>query len=102
MKGQVEVFGRTFEIIRPEAREKRGPRTVDIVKRLGVLTPDKVHMKNYPIDHPTTVFNPTMLIEGETVRLFARVIIGFYTYTSAIALITIPIPDARTTGALGH
>jgi len=72
---------------------KRRFETRDIVKRLGAIPPVRVHIKNHPIDRPVTVFNAAAILRNDTLYVYARVILGYYMYVSAIALIRIPIHD---------
>ncbi|HIQ03639.1 MAG TPA: glycosidase, partial [Desulfurococcales archaeon] len=44
-----------------EVSRKRELKSVDIVKRLSVISPQRVHLKNYPIDNPVSIFNPALI-----------------------------------------
>jgi len=68
-------------------------KTVDIVKRRGVITANRVHLKKYPINNPITIFNASMLIEGDEVVIYGRIVLGYFTYASAIAEFRVPIND---------
>ncbi|MDI3502908.1 MAG: hypothetical protein PWR09_1034 [Archaeoglobi archaeon] len=72
---------------------KRENRTEDIVRRLGVITADRVHFRRFPIKNPVTIFNPGLLVEGNLANIYARVVLGYYSYTSAIAEIRIPLEE---------
>jgi len=76
-----------------EINRVREFRTVNMVKRLGVLTSNRIHLKNYPLNNPTMIFNPAMAIENTTVKLYARIILGYFTYASSVALIEIDLND---------
>jgi len=65
--------------------EKRRYETKDLVKRLKVITGHNIHLRNYPVTVPRMAFNPSIYLFGDTLRVYARIIIGYYTYTSAIA-----------------
>ncbi len=65
----------------------------DIVKRLGAIPPVRIHIKNHPIDRPVTVFNAAAILRGDTVYVYARVILGYFMYVSAIALVPVPLHD---------
>ncbi len=67
--------------------------TRDIVKRLGAISPIRVHIKNHPIDVPITIFNPAAALRDDTIYIFARIILGYYMYVSAVALLRVPIND---------
>lgn len=71
----------------------RKPTTRDIAVRLGVLSADRVILRNFPQRTPLTVFNSSLKVENEKVYLFARLILGYYTYSSVIARIIIPLSD---------
>jgi predicted GH43/DUF377 family glycosyl hydrolase len=73
--------------------EIREFKTVNMVKRLGVLTANRIHLKNYPLDNPTMVFNSAMTIENDMIKFYARIILGYFTYASSVALIEIALND---------
>jgi predicted GH43/DUF377 family glycosyl hydrolase len=72
---------------------KRENKTVDIVKRLGVLTADRVHLTNHAADNPVTIFNPTILVENDDLKIYARIVLGYFTYTSAVIELELHIGD---------
>ncbi len=71
-------------------------KTFDIVKRLGVLTPERVYLRNYPLKSPKAVFNSALVVENDKAVLLARVVVGYYKYISGIARIEIPLDDILT------
>ena len=77
-------------------------KTVDIVKRKGVITANRVHLKKYPIDNPITIFNASMLVEDDEVVVYGRIVLGYFTYASAIAEFRVPINEISTNTFLGH
>ena len=90
-----------FEVLYSDVPRTR--KVVDKVKRLGVITPDKVHLKNYPIDNPVTIFNPAILVqENDDVKVYARIVLGYFTYASAVAELTVPLTDIYTLKVMGH
>ncbi len=76
-----------------EAYEKRDFKTKDIVKRLGVISPNRVYLNNYPISNPIAVFNAALAVHGENAVIYARIIVGYYMYVSAIVTIPVPLED---------
>ncbi|MET1124771.1 MAG: glycosidase [Archaeoglobaceae archaeon] len=80
----------------------RENRTVDIVKRVCVITANRIHLKKYPIDNPVTVFNPAMLCEDEEAIIFARIVLGYFTYASAVAELFVPMRDIKDNTFSGH
>lgn len=74
-------------------KRKRKFETIDIVKRLTVLTAENVELENFPVTTPKTMFNPTLIVEDETLRIFARITLGYYTYTSAVAEFTLKLDE---------
>lgn len=76
-----------------EASLVRRFETRDIVRRLGVIAPNRVYMNNYPISNPIAVFNAAIAVSGDDAMIFARVIIGYYLYVSAIIAIPVPLED---------
>ncbi|HIQ49374.1 MAG TPA: glycosidase [Aquifex aeolicus] len=73
--------------------EKRKFETIDLVKRLKVITGHNIRIKNYPGEFPRVAFNPSIHVFGNNVRIYARVIMGYYTYTSAIAEFEFPLEE---------
>ena len=76
-----------------KVNNQRENKTKDIVKRLGVITAKRVYLKKYPIENPITIFNPAMLIKEDTLILFGRIILGYFTYASAVAEFKVPLGD---------
>ncbi len=76
-----------------EASKKRVFETKDIVKRLGVISPNRVIINNYPITNPAAVFNPAIMVSGDDIYVYARIIVGYYMYVSSIVEIIVPIED---------
>jgi predicted GH43/DUF377 family glycosyl hydrolase len=72
---------------------ERENKTVDIVKRLGVITANKVHLTNHAADNPVTIFNPAILVENDDLKIYARIVLGYFTYTSAVIELEIPIAE---------
>ena len=73
--------------------EVRRPRTNDIFERLLVISPKKITLKNLLSTTPLAAFNPAMRVEGDKVRVYARVIVEYYTYSSSIAEFTLRLDD---------
>ncbi|MET1100910.1 MAG: glycosidase [Pyrodictiaceae archaeon] len=73
----------------------RKPETRDIVERIGVIPPYHVFLNNFPLRNPAAVFNPALFInhKEEYVRIYARIIVGYYKYVSAITDIQVPLKD---------
>ncbi len=65
----------------------------DMVKRIAVITPDKVFLKGYPTRHPVSIFNPGAIVDGDTLHLYARIAVGYFTYSSAIVKLSLPLND---------
>jgi len=76
---------------------KRENKTVDIVKRAGVIGAKNIYLKNFPMKHPATIFNAGLLIEDNALTLYTRIIAGYYMrpYSSAIMKFQIPIEDLQ-------
>lgn len=72
---------------------ERENKTVDIVKRLGVITANRVHLTNHAADNPVTIFNPAILCENDDLKIYARIVLGYFTYTSAVIELEIPIAE---------
>ncbi len=79
-----------------ELSAARENRTIDIVKRLGAISPHRIHLRNHPLGTPITVFNPALAVLDETVKLYARIILGYFLYVSAVIKIEFPIEDLYT------
>ncbi len=74
-------------------KANRENRTVDIVKRRGVITANRVHLKKYPMDNPVTIFNASIMVEEDELIVYGRIVMGYFTYASAIAEFRVPIKD---------
>jgi predicted GH43/DUF377 family glycosyl hydrolase len=67
--------------------------TYDIAKRLSVITSNRIHIKRFPICNPVAVFNPSMIVNGDEILVYARIVLGYYTYASAVAEIRMSMED---------
>ena len=67
--------------------------TKDIVKRLGVISPNRLFINNHPIANPVAAFNPSIILSRDELLVYTRIILGYYLYASAIALIRLPLSD---------
>jgi len=67
--------------------------TRDIVKRIGAITADRLHLANFPLGRPTVVFNATIFFDEDSFEVYARIIMGYYTYASAIVKFFIPLEE---------
>lgn len=75
-----------------DANKVRSEATRDIVKRLKFITRDNIRLTNYPVRRPVSAFNPSIVVEGSNVYIYARIILGYYLYISSIAEIRLD-PD---------
>ena len=82
-----------WENLSSKITERRRFETRDIVKRLKVITGHDIHLKNYPVEVPRMAFNPSIFLFGNTLRVYARIVVGYYTYTSALAEFDIPLEE---------
>jgi len=89
-----EVFKKAVGM--SEAAKLREFKTTDIVKRLGVISPDRVYLNNFPVSNPIAVFNPSITIHEDEAIIYARMIIGYYMYVSAIIKVDVPLEDIYT------
>ncbi|RLG88832.1 MAG: glycosidase [Thermoprotei archaeon] len=87
----LKPFRRTSNI--DEVSRSRRFETRDIVKRLGVLSPTNVRFKNHPIEKPLSIFNAAAILKDDYIYVYARVVMGYYMYISAIALVKVPLSD---------
>ncbi len=77
-------------------------KTIDIVERVGVITADRIFLENHPISNPVTAFNPGIAILNEKIKLYVRIVLGYFTYASAVAEITLPIETLDKISRLHH
>ncbi len=68
-------------------------KTVDMVKRLGVITAEQIHFVNYPMTHPIKVFNATILLNDDELSVFSRFILGYHKNISAILGFKVHVED---------
>jgi predicted GH43/DUF377 family glycosyl hydrolase len=85
-----------------EAAKLRRPETRDMAERLGVLPPERIHLTNYPVGRPLAAFNASAVVEGDEARVYARIIVGYYLYVSAVAEIRVPLEDILYGGVNLH
>lgn len=76
-----------------EVKIYRRNKTVDMVKRLGVLTANSVKLRRYPIERPVSIFNPSILIENGNLHVYGRMVLGYFTYASVISKLVVPLED---------
>ncbi|WFO75831.1 glycosidase [Desulfurococcaceae archaeon MEX13E-LK6-19] len=78
-----------------EALKIRRPATNDMAIRMGVISPDRIILHNYPIGNPISAFNAgaVYLQEIDALKLYVRIILGYYMYVSYIAELTVPLDD---------
>ncbi len=91
--------------IQQRARSFLGKReniTNDIVKRVCVITARNIHLKNHPVENPVVAFNPGLYYNEKenTITLYARIVLGYFTYTSAIVETKIDVSDLFTTSSV--
>ncbi len=79
--------------LRDGLKVKREYRTTDIVERKGVITAKNIHLKKYPVDNPVTIFNASMDMEEDELIIYGRIVLGYFTYASAVAEFRIPVND---------
>ncbi len=65
--------------------------TKDLAKRLGTIPPEGLIIDGFSTSTPHTVFNPTMLSNGEVIEVLGRIIMGYYKYVSAVVSIKLPL-----------
>ncbi|MDQ7039046.1 MAG: glycosidase [Aquificota bacterium] len=82
-----------WEEISYKAGRKRRFETVDLVERMYVITSSQIRIKNHPVNRPRSVFNPSMKITENGIRIYARVTLGYYTYASAVAEFDVSFED---------
>jgi predicted GH43/DUF377 family glycosyl hydrolase len=52
-----------------------------------------VHLKKYPIDNPITIFNASMIIDEDEIIVYGRIVLGYFTYSSAVVEFRVPVKD---------
>lgn len=68
-------------------------KTVDLMRRVAVITPSMVKLANHPVRHPVAVFNPALFLGDSELLILARVVLGYYKYVSAIAEFRLDLND---------
>ncbi|AEA46317.1 glycoside hydrolase family 130 protein [Archaeoglobus veneficus] len=87
----------------PELKDvRRENRTEDIVVRRGVITADRVHLKKYPVDNPVTIFNASLFVEHDDIVIYGRIVLGYFTYASAVAEFMFPVKELYNNLFSGH
>lgn len=91
-----------FDRLEGDGSLERESRTIDIVRRIGVITPKRVSLKTHPIEKPVSVFNPTFLIRDDEILIYARTVLGYFTYSSVIAEIRVDLDDLNRLSEMEH
>ncbi len=68
-------------------------KTSDVVKRLGVLSRDNVVIDGFPVSKPTAIFNPAIMVDRGGAIIYARIVMGYFTYVSSIIEVRVPLDD---------
>jgi predicted GH43/DUF377 family glycosyl hydrolase len=76
-----------------EAAELRKFEARDRAKRLGVISPERLFINGFPVSRPIAAFNASFILQGSTIMLYPRIIIGYYKYVSAIVEAFVPLED---------
>ena len=76
-------FDKEKEVIE-SIKKIRKNRTKDIATRTLLVTAQMIKIKNFPVEVPVTLFNPSILAKDGKIRVFGRIVTGYFTYASAI------------------
>lgn len=78
-----------------EAIRLRTPVTDDIVARFGVISPNRILIHDYPLSHPLTAFNASVIYSqrDDVLEIYTRIILGYYLYVSSILRMQVPLDD---------
>ena len=86
-----------FKVVNREINKIRKFETKDIVRRRIVITAKQVKLLNHPVGEATTIFNPSLLIDDKDgIRLYARIVLGYFSYASAVAELRLSVQDIYT------
>lgn len=77
----------------PDIQKIRRNETTDIVKRLGFITPRQIKIRELGGLNPMTAFNPSIVVDKDKIFLYARIVVGYFTYTSAVVEISLGINE---------
>ena len=69
----------------------RRPKTLDMARRVIVIPARRMVLSNHPVGSPASAFNPALLVLGDEIVLYPRIVVGYYKYVSAIAELRIPL-----------
>ncbi|MBP1357217.1 MAG: hypothetical protein JZD40_01830, partial [Sulfolobus sp.] len=66
----------------------RKPKVVNLFKRIKVLSPDNIHVRNYSRKKPIAAFNPGAYYDSKTddILIFPRLVFDYYWYVSSIGV----------------
>ncbi len=64
---------------------REGKLVEGVFERLGYLTAEHFHVTNYP-RKPLVAFNPSAVLEDDTLKLFVRFVFDYYDYVSSIGV----------------
>jgi len=86
-----DTFGKAIGF--EDVSKRRELKSVDIVRRLGVITNERVFINDFPIKNPATIFNSAIVVIGNEAVLYARIILGYYMYISSVVELKVPLQD---------
>jgi len=76
-----------------EASRLRRSETIDLARRIGVISPHQIVIEGLPAERPMASFNAGLIVEPRRGRAFIypRLIVGYYKYVSAIGEFEVPL-----------
>ncbi len=78
-----------------EALTVRTRKVKDLFERMGVVAPDRIFLRNLPVEHPTSTFNPGLSFDDSSgcLTVYPRIVLGYYMYVSSIAAFRLCLDD---------
>ncbi len=67
----------------------RSRRVKEVFERVAWIPPHSIVVSNLALRHPSAVFNPGVVYEGGTFKVFPRLITGYFWYSSAVGVFSL-------------
>jgi len=67
----------------------RKPKTEDVFTKRYWISPEDLHIVNYPRTRPLAAFNPGAILKGDKVYIFPRFICDYFSYASSIGVVEV-------------
>lgn len=76
-----------------ELQGLRESKTENVFIKRYWISPEDLHIVDYPRTRPVAAFNPGAVLKGDKVYIFPRLICDYYSYASSIAVVEVGVEE---------